>query len=81
MGAPPEASDLAAIANDVTAALLESLDRLSELQRAVLSLRWTNGMTYEQVANVLSISPQAARQHASRAQRVLRPLLLRFLDE
>lgn len=68
------------IADDLSEALTVALTKLSEIQRATLTLRWTHEMSYEQIADALAISVVAARQHVSRAQRVIRPLLDRFLD-
>jgi len=78
MGSAPMTPDHLAAANDVEMALAFAIRQLSEIQRAVLTLRWVHEMTYEQVAEVLSISPDAARQHGSRAQRTIRPLLAKF---
>ena len=69
-----------AIANLQTA-LADALDQLSEVQRAILTLRWTHEMSYEQIATTLSISVAAAKQQVSRTQRVIRPLLERFVDD
>lgn len=79
MGEPPIAPDESAMAQDLEAALTQAMDRLSAVQRSVLELRWLQQMKYEQIADVLGISVEAAWQHASRAQRVVRPILSRFL--
>jgi RNA polymerase sigma-70 factor (ECF subfamily) len=80
MGEPPESPDNEAIANDLEAALTRALAGLSAIQRSVLGLRWRYGMKYDQIAKVLGISAEAARQHVSRAQQVVRPQLHRFLE-
>lgn len=80
MGTTIASVESTVLAHDLESALAVSLEQLSEIQRAVLALRWTHGLSYEQIAGTLQISAQAARQHASRAQRVIRPLLVRYLD-
>jgi len=81
MGESPAPVDATVVVHDLETALAAALEQLPEMQRTVLALRWTHGMAYEQIGAMLSISPQAARQHASRAQRVIRPLLIRFADD
>jgi RNA polymerase sigma-70 factor (ECF subfamily) len=78
MGTASMAPDHLTAANDVEMALVFAIRQLSEIQRAVLTLRWVHEMTYEQVAEVLSISPDAARQHGSRAQRTIRIVVSRL---
>jgi RNA polymerase sigma-70 factor (ECF subfamily) len=79
MGEPPIAPDENAIIQDLEVALTQAMDSLSAMQRSVLELRWLQQMKYEQIADVLGISVEAAWQHTSRAQRVVRPILSRFL--
>jgi RNA polymerase sigma-70 factor (ECF subfamily) len=81
MSTPEPGPDDVVAANDLKTAALQALNGLSELQRAVLVLRWTHELSYEQIAATLSISVEAARQHVSRTQRVVRPLLERYRVE
>lgn len=74
-----ELTDSLAINNDIKGILLRGMSTLSELQRAVLMLRWVHEMSFSEVAATLSISENAAKLHASRGRQalysVLRPLL------
>jgi RNA polymerase sigma-70 factor (ECF subfamily) len=79
MGQEPPAPDSQAIANDIQAIFRQLLHRLSPIQREIITLRWEHEMSYEQIAAALQITPTAARQHGSRAQRIIRPLMERFL--
>lgn len=81
MGEVPMALDDQAITNEFYVALAEGISRLSELQRAVLMLRWTQGLSYADIGTTLSISENAAMHHMSRARSVLRPLLSHYLGE
>ncbi len=57
--------------------LNHAMQRLSEAQRQVLSLRFAGEMTSEQVAEVLSKSPGAIRQMQSDAVKKLRQLMVK----
>jgi RNA polymerase sigma factor (sigma-70 family) len=81
MGVPPDAPDDVVVGHDLETALTHALARLSSTQRSVLELRWLHRMKHEQIAEILGISVDAVWQQASRAQRVVRPLLKRFLGE
>jgi len=80
LGEGPDAPDALSIGHDLESALRAALATLSPIQRGVLELRWLHEMSYDQIAEVLHISSEAARQHVSRAQRVIRPTLARFLE-
>ncbi len=75
MAAAPTAPDSHVIADDLESALVDAFAQLTEMQRVILTLRWEQELTYEQIADALSISVAAAKQHGSRAQRAIRPLL------
>jgi RNA polymerase sigma-70 factor (ECF subfamily) len=81
MGSQPSRPDAEVLSGELESAVVATLATLTETQRAVLMLRWEREMPYDQVAETLSISPDAARQHASRAMRAIRPLLARWLGE
>lgn len=72
MGQPPESPDWAIIEDESKRAYKRALADLSPLQREVITLRWEESMSYEEIARILSISPTAAKQNGSRAQRALR---------
>jgi RNA polymerase sigma factor (sigma-70 family) len=63
----PESSDRAAV--------WAAVDGLPPRQRHVLYLHYVAGLTFEQVAGVIGISPSATRTHASRAIATLRERL------
>ena len=65
-GRDPE--DTVALADEVSFALLVVLESLSPAQRAAFILHDTFGVPFEQVAAVLSRTPAAVRQLASRAR-------------
>ncbi len=81
MGEEPHAPDSEVLIDDLQQALRDFCRRLSPIQREILTLRWEHEMSYEQIAQTLSISITAAQQHGSRAQRAIRPLLVRFLSQ
>jgi RNA polymerase sigma factor (sigma-70 family) len=51
------------------------VDRLPERQRHVLYLRYRADLPFDEIANVLGISPSAARSHATQAMALLRDRL------
>jgi len=81
MGARPQAPDARVIEQDLRLAVDAAIARLPDVQRAVLLLRWTQGMSYERIAEVLSISANAAMLHASRARKALHPALRQLFDD
>jgi len=77
----PTISAITASANgELRLAVDRVMVRLPEAQRAVLLLRWTQDMSYDEIAAVLSISTHAAALHASRARRALYPALHELFD-
>lgn len=81
MGEVPVPQDDQIVADDFYAALADAMTHLSELQRAVLILRWTQGLAYTEIGVTLAISENAARLHMSRARQVLRPLLEQYIGD
>jgi len=60
---------------DAARALADALADVSERDRTVLTLRWRDGLTYDEIATALGISSVAARVAVSRQQRRLAPVL------
>jgi len=58
-----------------------ALADLSTTQREVMTLRWTQGMPYADIAAILGISQAAAMQTVSRIRRLLHPVLSKFFPE
>lgn len=81
MGELPPIPDHALISADFQSALMGVFQQLPSTQREVLMLRWVQEMSYEQIASAFSISLSAAQQAGSRAQRTVRSLIGRFLDQ
>jgi len=79
MGTSPVAPDEQVILDDFHVAMKAVMTQLSPLQRAVLLLRWTQGLSYGDIGTALSISENAARHHMSRLRQVLRPLLSDYI--
>lgn len=78
MGQSPPRPDTAVLKADLSSALKGALQQLSAIQRETIVMRWEEGMTYEEISTALSISISAAKQHGSRAQRIIRSLLADF---
>lgn len=78
MGEAPSLPDSGIAENELVEAVLLALEQLSELQREVITLRWEEQMSYEEIAEILSISVSAAKQNGSRAQRTIRARLGEF---
>jgi RNA polymerase sigma factor (sigma-70 family) len=72
-----ESSDSTDLAETVRAAI----DRLPEAQRAVVYLHRYEGLTFDEIAAVLSTTPGAARVRASRAYDTLRKELRSLVPE
>ncbi|WP_382310066.1 sigma-70 family RNA polymerase sigma factor [Herbiconiux sp. UC225_62] len=68
----PDPADVAAGADGVSVALLVVLERLSPAERIAFVLHDVFGQPFDQVAEVLERSPDAARQLASRGRRRVR---------
>src|SRR3954469_11150677 len=67
-GPLPDPADVAALADELSFALMVVLETLSPAQRAAFILHDTFGVPFEQVAEVLGRTPTAVRQLASRAR-------------
>jgi len=67
----PGPAERATIAEDLSLALLVVLESLSASERVAFVLHDVFGFDFAHVAEVLSTTPQAARQHASRARRAV----------
>lgn len=65
--------------NEIQTAVRLAISSLSPLQREVITLRWEEQLSYDEIAAALSISVEAARQNGSRAQRAIRGLLEKLL--
>ena len=57
-------------------AVWSQVDRLPDRQRQVVYLRYQADLSFDQIAEVMSITPGAARSHATLALRTLRRRLL-----
>ncbi len=61
--------------DETRTAVYSALQQLSDLQREVITLRWEEQLSYDEIASILSISVAAAKQNGSRAQRAIRTKL------
>jgi RNA polymerase sigma-70 factor (family 1) len=77
--APHEQVDREIEHAELDAELRRLAQSLPSQRREVLLLRWEFQMSYPEIAQTLGISHEAARAHGSRAGRVLRAALERFL--
>jgi RNA polymerase sigma-70 factor (ECF subfamily) len=75
LGEGPTAPDQAVLAEDLHHAVRHAIAKLPDVQRAVLLLRWVEGLSYQQIAAALEITENAAMLHVSRARRTLQPVL------
>ncbi|HET6211370.1 MAG TPA: RNA polymerase sigma factor ShbA [Micromonosporaceae bacterium] len=78
---PTDGPEPLAIAADLSARLRRMLDRLPHTQREVIVLRVAVGLSTEQVAAILGISPSGVRVAQHRALKRLRTLAVAILDE
>lgn len=62
----------ASVATETEARLAAAMDELTELQRAVLTLRVGEGLSYREIAAVVDTTEGAARVHYHNAVRVLK---------
>jgi RNA polymerase sigma factor (sigma-70 family) len=80
-GAPPVAPDVAMSITELEETVAALLAQLSERQRAMVQLRWGEGLTFDAIAHIMGTSVSAAKMAVGRAQQQLRPLLRQFVDE
>ena len=74
----PGPEERAAVAEDVSLAVLVVLESLSASERIAFVLHDVFGYAFDEVAQALDSTPQAARQHASRARRAVEARRPRF---
>jgi RNA polymerase sigma-70 factor (ECF subfamily) len=61
--------------DDLAAYALRVLHSLPDPGRTAATLRWMNDLSYQEIGQILEISPGAAQVHVSRVLKVLRTLL------
>lgn len=66
---------------ETQAVVREAIDSLGERQRMAILLHRFEGMNYEQIGSVMSLSPQAVKSLLCRARVHLRELLMPYMDE
>jgi RNA polymerase sigma-70 factor (ECF subfamily) len=62
-------------------AVWSEVDRLPQRQRQVIYLRYRADLTFEEIGQVLDISPSAGRSHAAQAMATLRTRLAASIEE
>jgi RNA polymerase sigma-70 factor, ECF subfamily len=67
----------AAVATETESRLFAAMERLTETQRAVFTLRVTEGLTYREIAEVVDTTEGSARVHYHNAVRAVKE----YLDE
>ncbi|MCW9707800.1 RNA polymerase sigma factor [Fodinibius salsisoli] len=67
--------------NSKLQALYEAFDALPDRQKEVLYLKYFNGMSYEEIQEILEISYQSIRNHIYRAVKRLRNILNENISE
>ena len=65
------------IRNEVASELRRLLDELDPIDREVIAMRYFDEIPYEELALILSITPENARMRVCRALKRLKPLLER----
>lgn len=65
-------------AEDFASAYKILLSRLTEPQRAIVVLRWEQGLPYQEIAQILGISPNAATKQIARIREILKPVAIRL---
>ena len=78
VGALPSSPDQTAAVHELQAAIDAALTQLPVRARLILTLRWFDGLSYPEIAEVLDVSVEAAKKQGRRAERIIRPLLARF---
>jgi RNA polymerase sigma-70 factor (ECF subfamily) len=66
---------------DLRAAVLTALERLPDLDRAIVRLRDIQGMTLDEVSRLLDVGLTTVKEHLHRARHALRELLEPVLRE
>jgi RNA polymerase sigma-70 factor (ECF subfamily) len=74
-------ADTLALRAERIQAVRQAIASLTERQRSAVTLRWSHEMRYEEVAEALGISSQAARTLVLRAEDILRSVLHDFERE
>lgn len=72
---PDELIILGEMAREQKVALTQALNQLSNQQKEVLYLHFYNGMSYDEIEEILSINRQSVRNHMYRAMETLRSVL------
>lgn len=75
----PVLPDAALESGDVQWAIGQALEELTDIQREVVRLRYTEGLSYGDIAEILDISRPAAIQYSVRIKNKLRPILAKYL--
>lgn len=63
---------------ELDAAVAAAVAALPERARLVIGLRWRNGLSYQQIADALGLSVEAAKKQGQRAEAALRALLSHY---
>lgn len=80
LGTRERAADDRVEQDDLAAYALRVLDSLPDPGRTAATLRWMNDLSYQEIGQILEISPGAAQVHVSRVLKVLRTLLPGLTD-
>src|SRR5262249_48319179 len=75
VGTQPSAPDAQLEEDALRETVRSAVEKLSPRQQLLISLRWHDQLSYDEVAQVLGISPGAARVQMTRALQQLRPWL------
>ena len=75
MAAPALPADRALDRAEQINVVLQALARLPEARRTAMTLRWRHGFSIAEIAEVMGIHQDAAKQHLSRGLRTLKELL------
>jgi RNA polymerase sigma-70 factor (ECF subfamily) len=75
MGTPSEAPDRAAEMAERTMSLWSAIERLPERARVLLTLRWRDALSIDEIAAVLELTPGSVKTGLTRATHALRNLL------
>jgi RNA polymerase sigma-70 factor (ECF subfamily) len=76
----PALADAAADEETLLAALARVLETIPAARRDVLALRWRQGLTYEEIAEITGLGVSAVKMQVRRAVETLRPLLERVFE-